>query len=58
MARRRLTLSEQLRGVSAALRSKGTPPQLKEGLQRQKEFLEKALGTNRDSKSAKKKSRF
>jgi hypothetical protein len=44
MARRRLTLEEQLRGVRAALRSKHTPPQLKEGLHRRAEALEKEIG--------------
>jgi len=44
MARRKLTLEEQLRGVRAALRSKRTPPQLKEGLRRRAEVLEKEIG--------------
>ncbi len=44
MARRKLTLEEQLRGVRAALRSKRTPPQLKEGLLRRAEALEKEIG--------------
>jgi hypothetical protein len=44
MARRKLTLEEQLRGVRAALKSRRTPPQLKAGLQRRKEALESALG--------------
>jgi hypothetical protein len=44
MARRKLTLEEQLRGVRAALRSKRTPPQLKEGLRRRAEALEKEIG--------------
>lgn len=43
MARRKLTLEEQLRGVRAALRSKRTPPQLKEGLRRRAEALEKQI---------------
>jgi hypothetical protein len=43
MARRKLTLSEQLRGIRAALRSKRTPPQLKAGLQKRKEFLQKTI---------------
>ena len=44
MARRKLTLEEQLRGVRAALLSKRTPPQLKEGLRRRAEALEKEIG--------------
>jgi hypothetical protein len=39
MARRKLTLVEQLRGVRAALRSKRTPPQLRQGLKRRAEWL-------------------
>lgn len=34
MARRTLTLAEQLRGVRAAVKSKRTPPQLKAGLRK------------------------
>ena len=44
MAHRKLTLKEQLKGVKAALRSRRTPPQLKEGLRRRKAVLEKELG--------------
>jgi hypothetical protein len=43
MARRKLTLVEQLRGVRAALKSKRTPPQLKAGLQKRREFLQKRI---------------
>jgi hypothetical protein len=43
MARRKLSLSDQLKGVRAALNSRRTPNQLKEGLQRRKQFLEKAV---------------
>ena len=39
MARRKLTLTEQLKGVRAALRSKRTPPQLRQGLTRRAEWL-------------------
>lgn len=44
MARRKLTVKEQLKGVRAALRSPRTPPQLKEGLLRRAEALEKQIG--------------
>jgi hypothetical protein len=44
MARRTLSLEDQLRGVTAALRSRRTPRQLREGLQKRKETLEKVLG--------------
>jgi hypothetical protein len=43
MGRRTLTLKDQLRGVSAALRSVRTPPQLRPGLKKRKEVLEQAL---------------
>jgi hypothetical protein len=43
MARRKLTEEQQLKGVRAALRSRRTPPQLKEGLKRRAEELEKKL---------------
>lgn len=43
MARRRLTLKEQLKGVLAALKSKRTPPQLRKGLERRKSTLEELL---------------
>lgn len=39
MARRKLTLEEQLRGVRAAVRSKRTPPQLREGLRKRARWL-------------------
>lgn len=45
MARRKLTLEEQLKGVRAAIQSRRTPLQLKEGLQRRAEELEKRLKT-------------
>lgn len=44
MARRKLTFEEQLRGVRAALRSKRTPPQLKQGLKRRAEWLGQQVG--------------
>lgn len=43
MARRKLTLREQLKGVKAALRSPRTPPQLKEGLRRRARALEREI---------------
>jgi len=47
MARRKLTLREQFKGVKAALRSPRTPPQLKEGLRRRAEVLERQIGIRR-----------
>lgn len=44
MGRRTLTFEDQLRGIRAALKSKRTPPQLKPGLTKRKEFLEGRLG--------------
>jgi len=44
MARRKLTLEDQLRGIRAALKSARTPRQLKPGLQKRREVLEKAIG--------------
>ena len=46
MARRKLSLKDQLRGVKAALRSRRTPPQLCDGLRRRAEVLEKRLGVS------------
>ena len=43
MARRTLSLEEQLRGVRAAIKSRRTPPQLREGLKRRAEELERKL---------------
>ncbi len=43
MARRKLTLKDQLRGVRAALRSPRTPPQLREGLRQRAKELERRL---------------
>jgi hypothetical protein len=48
VARRKLTLAEQLKGVRAALRSPKTPPQLRDGLKRRAEELNRKL--NRPSK--------
>ncbi len=39
MARRKLSLKQQLKGVRAALRSKRTPPQFRKGLEKRAEWL-------------------
>lgn len=39
MARRKLTLEEQLKGIRAAVRSKRTPPQLRDGLRKRAQWL-------------------
>jgi hypothetical protein len=43
MGRRKLTLADQLKGVRAAIRSRRTPPQLKEGLRNRRETLRKQI---------------
>ena len=43
MAKHKLNANEQLKGVRAALRSPRTPPQLRKGLQRRAEELEKQI---------------
>jgi len=43
MARNKLSLDDQLRGVKAALKSKKTPPQFRDGLRRRKAELQKHL---------------
>src|SRR5712691_879177 len=43
MSRHKLSLEEQIEGVRAALRSRRTPPQLKEALRRRAMELEKHL---------------
>jgi hypothetical protein len=50
MARRKLTLKEQLKGVRAALRSKRTPLQLREGLGKRAEWLSKMIQHRRGNK--------
>src|SRR6266849_5730228 len=50
MPRHLLTLQEQLEGIRAALQSRRTPPQLKEGLRQRESELERQL---RGSPSAK-----
>jgi hypothetical protein len=54
MARRKLTLVEQLKGVRAAVRSKRTPPQLREGLRRRAKWLVEQIRHGRPRKSKKK----
>jgi hypothetical protein len=44
MARRKLTLKQQLKGIRAALKSKRTPPQLRDGLRKRAEWLYKKIG--------------
>ena len=43
MARRKLTLHDQLMGIKAAIRSRRTPPQLREGLTKRAAELEKQI---------------
>ncbi len=43
MARNKLSLKDQLRGVKAALKSKRTPPQFRDGLQKRKADLQRQL---------------
>jgi hypothetical protein len=43
MARNKLSLEDQLRGVKAALKSKKTPPQFRDGLRRRKAELQKQI---------------
>jgi hypothetical protein len=50
MARRKLTLRDQLKGIRAALRSKRTPPQLRGGLREREEWLAKQLIRSRSRK--------
>lgn len=47
MARRKLSIEDQLKGVRAAVKSRRTPPQLREGLKRRAEELEKKLAAQR-----------
>lgn len=44
MAHRKLTLEEQLKGVRAALKSRRTPPQLRESLRRRADALSRMIG--------------
>jgi hypothetical protein len=43
MARRKLTITDQLKGIRAALASPKTPPQLKAGLRKRAECLRHQL---------------
>ncbi len=43
MARRKLSIEDQLKGVRAALRSKRTPPQFQKGLRDRERELQKML---------------
>jgi hypothetical protein len=53
MARRRLTFEEQLKGIRAAIRSKRTPVQLKDGLRRRAKWLLNEIRTARRLKKSK-----
>ncbi len=50
MARRKLTIEEQLRGVEKAAASPRTPPQLKEGLRGRADQLRRHLDTEVNGK--------
>jgi len=52
MARRKLTVAEQLKGVRAALRSKRTPPQLRQGLQERAKWLGRQIEKRHRRKGA------
>jgi hypothetical protein len=54
MARRKLTLEEQLKGIRAAVRSKRTPPQLREGLRKRAKWLVEQIRQSRPRKKKKK----
>jgi hypothetical protein len=58
MARRQLTLEQQLKGIRAAVRSKKTPPQLRAGLRRRAKWLVERLRSTRPKKKGRRKSRF
>jgi hypothetical protein len=47
MARNKLSPENQLRGVKAALKSKKTPTQFRDGLRKRKAELQKQLRTSR-----------
>lgn len=48
MARRRLTLEQQLAGVRAALQSNKTPKQLREGLRKRQAQLERLIAAEKE----------
>ena len=50
MARRKLTIGEQLKGVRAAIRSRRTPPQLRAGLRNRAKQLRAILKEEKGSK--------
>lgn len=50
MARRTLSLEQQLKGVTAAIRSKRTPPQLREGLRKRADWLTKQIAQRKQSR--------
>lgn len=54
MARRRLTLEEQLKGIRAAIQSKKTPPQLREGLKKRAKWLTSEIRRSRPNQRRKK----
>jgi len=51
MARRGLTISDQLKGIEKAIESPRTPSQLKPGLEKRAQTLRKQLGRERKSSS-------
>jgi hypothetical protein len=53
MARRKLTLEQQLKGVRAAIQSKKTPPQLREGLRKRANWLKAEIRRIRPQKGKK-----
>ena len=54
MARRKLTLEEQLKGIRAAVRSKRTPPQLRKGLRERAKWLIEQIRQRRPHRRSKK----
>jgi len=58
MARRKLSLDDQLKGVRAAIRSKRTPPQFRPGLKQRAEWLRKQIRENSPAKGKGKWSLF
>jgi hypothetical protein len=50
VARRKLTTAEQLKGVRAALKSRRTPPQFRDGLRKRARELRAMLKAGRHSK--------
>jgi hypothetical protein len=53
MARNKLSLEQQLKGVKAAINSKKTPPQLRDGLRRREAWLRDQISTEPKSKKKK-----